>query len=226
MGMLKKIFHTTINFILYQGARIVFTCSLYPLYRIRVFGGKNIPRKGPVLLLSNHQSFWDPIMCQLPPHRWCYGVARDSLYEGKVLGFLLRHLNTIEIKRGQADIASMRRIINALKSGKCLFLYPEATRSRDGKIIDVKPGFSLLSRKTDAVLIPMVIDGAFDCWPREQKFPNLRGNVGIIYGEPIKREDIKGLPDKDFAKLVTGRLRDLQSEVRKNMGREPYDYSE
>ncbi len=224
MDMLKKIIDKIFVLILYQSARILFKGTLYPLYRIRSFGRKNVPKKGPVLLLCNHQSFLDPVICQLPLGRWTCGVARDSLYEGKVLGFLLRHLNTIPIRRGQADLASMRRIMSALKSGKCLFLFPEATRSHDGKIIDVKPGFSLLSRKTGAKVVPMVIDGTFDCWPRQKKFPSLKGRIGIIYGKPIDPEDIKGLPDKEFAEMIGGRLRDLQSEVRKNMGREPYDY--
>ncbi len=223
--MLKKIINRFLDVVLYQGARIFFKGVMYPMYRIRSYGKENVPKKGPVLLLCNHQSFFDPIVCQLPLYRWVCGVARDSLYKG-VLGFLLPHLNTIPIRRGQADLASMRRIMDALKKGKCLFLFPEATRSYDGKIIDVKPGFSLLSRKTGAKVIPMVIDGTFECWPRQKKFPKLTGRIGIIYGEPIEPGDIKELTDKEFAQIIGGRLRELQSKCRKNMGKEPYDYND
>ena len=223
--MLNKIIKRVFDFICYRGGRLFFKLWLCPMYRIRAFGKENVPKDGPMLLLCNHQSYFDPILCQIPLTRSVYGVARDSLYYNKVLAFFLHHVNTIPIRRGRADIASMRRIMSKLKDGWGVFLFPEATRTYDGKIIDVKPGFSLLSRKTGAKVIPVVIDGAYECWPRDKKLPSLTGRIAVIYGDPIEPEDIKGLSDKEFARIITGRLRALQSKCRKKMNREPFDYS-
>jgi len=140
------------------------------------------------------------------------------------MGSLLKKIYAIPIKRGQADLASMRRIMEVLKNGGAVCLFPEGTRTSDGRIQDVKAGFSLLSRKTGAKVVPAVVDGAFECWPRHKKIPSLIGKIGISYGEPILPEDIKGLTDDEFAQIVKGRLIELQHECRKKLKREPYDY--
>lgn len=219
--MFKKIF----QFICYHSGKTIFRIFLYPMYRIRSYGKKNIPQNGPLLILCNHQSFLDPIICQLPCRRPFCCVARDSLYNNKIFGFFLNNIHTIPIRPEKGDIASMRRIIEKLKDGWAVCLFPEATRTEDGKIIDVKPGFSLLCRKTGAKVMPMVVDGAFEAWPRHRKLPSLTGKIGVSYGEPILPEEIKGLTDKEFAQIITGRLRKLQTECRKKMNREPFDYS-
>ena len=198
---------------------------MYTLYRVRSYGRENFPKKGPVLLLCNHQSFLDPIFCQLPIVRTIHCVARDTLYENKFMGSLLNKIYAIPIKRGQADLASMRRIMTVLKAGGAVCLFPEGTRTSDGRIIGIKAGFSLLSRKTGAKVVPVIVDGAFESWPRQKKLPSLFGKIGVIYGEPILPEDIKGLTDDEFAQIIRGRLIQLQNECRKKQKKEPYDYS-
>jgi 1-acyl-sn-glycerol-3-phosphate acyltransferase len=209
----------------YRGGKFCFKVVLYLLYRVRPYNKDNFPKKGPVLLLCNHQSFLDPIFCQLPIIRTIHCVARDTLFENKITGPLLKKIYAIPIKRGRADLASMRRIMSVLKDGGAVCLFPEGTRTSDGRILDIKAGFSLLSRKTGAKVVPVIVDGAFECWPRHKKLPRLFGKIGISYGEPILPEDIKGLTDDEFAKIIKGRLIKLQGECRKKLKKEPYDYS-
>lgn len=209
----------------YRCGKFGFKIILYPLYRIRSYGTENFPRKGPVLLLCNHQSFLDPILCQLPIVRTIHCVAKDTLYDNKFMNWMLRKIYAIPIKRGQADLASMRRIMSVLKDGGAVCLFPEGTRTPDGRIIGIKAGFSLLSRKTNAKVVPAIVDGGFECWPRHKKLPRPLGKIGIIYGAPILPEEIKGLTDDEFAQIIRGRLIQLQNECRKKLKREPYDYS-
>lgn len=193
------------------------------LYRVRSYDMKNVPKTGPTLILCNHQSFLDPMFSQSWVRRSFCFVARDSLFEGR-LGKFLNQLYTIPIRRGQADIAAMRSIIAYTKAGYAVCLYPEATRTHDGKIADIKAGFGLLVRRSKATVVPVVIDGAFECWPRTQKFPKL-GKIRVVYGEPISSEQIAGLDNETFAAMVTRRMRTMQDECRIKAGKEPFDYS-
>ena len=209
----------------YQFGKCMCRAFFYPLYRIRAFGTQNVPKEGPILLLSNHQSFFDPILCQIPLKRDFYCVARDTLYKNKLFGAILLTVNTIPIKRGQADLSAMKTVISKIKQGWGMCLFPEATRTSNGKIADIKPGLGLISRRTGAKVVPVVIDGAFECWPRHKKFPSL-GRIGISYGEPITSEKVKELGDREFARFLTNQLREMQHECRIKLGREPFDYSD
>ena len=205
--------------------RIILTGTVCTLCRVCAYGMKNVPKKGPVLLLSNHQSFLDPMFSQSWIRRGFHFVARQSLYENRFFGFLIRYLYTVPIKRGQADLAAMRTIIDRLKVGSAICLYPEGTRTGDGRIAEIKPGFSLLSRKSGAKIVPVVIEGAFECWPRHKKFPKI-AKVVVSYGKPITPERIKELGDREFAKEITAQLRRMQNELRLKLGRNPFDYTQ
>ncbi|MFH1614686.1 MAG: (d)CMP kinase [Planctomycetota bacterium] len=194
------------------------------LLRMRVFGLSNVPQKGSVLLLCNHQSYLDPIFCGAPINRVLTYVARATLTKNRLYTFLTAKVDMIHIKRYKADITAMKTIIARLKNGCGVVLFPEATRSRDGRISNIKPGFSLLSRRSKAPVVPVVIDGAYECWPRNRKFPS-PAKVYVCYGQPISPEEIDRLSDKEFAKMITDTLRQMQYELRIKAGRTPYDYS-
>lgn len=218
-------FKKTFDFIAYWLIRTILKICSFTFYRIRVIGKENIPKKGALLLLSNHQSFLDPIFCQVTQFRTLHFVARDTLFRNKYFGGIIRLLKAKPIKRGQADMAAMRMTISTLKQGNAVCLFPEGTRTLDGRIHDLKPGLSLLSRRSGALALPVVIDGAYECWPKERKYPKI-GKVGIIFGKPFTPEEIKSLGDEKFAKVFTDRLRELQLELRTNLKREPFDYTD
>jgi len=209
----------------YHIARVMCAVVVCLPYRVRVYGRENLPKTGPVLVLSNHQSFLDPLFGQAMIGRRFLFLARDTLFKNRFFGALLRSISAIPIKRGQSDTATIKRVINELKRGRSVCLYPEGTRTSDGKIADMKPGVALLSRRSGAKVVPSVIDGAFECWPRHKKFPSL-GKIAVCYGEPITSEKVKELGDEGFAALLTARLRKMQNELRIRSGKQPFDYSE
>ena len=214
--LIKRIWHSIVS--------VFCAVTMVLLWRVRIYGRKNIPKKGAVLVLCNHQSYLDPFLAQSYILRNFHFIARDSLYEGKIVGPLMNSLLTIPIKQGEADIAAMRKIITKLKANSVVCLFPEGTRTFDGRIADVKPGFALLSRKGNAQVIPAVIDGAFEFWPRNQKLPKL-GKIAVMYGEAITPAQARELGDREFARVLTAKLREMQTELRKKIGREPFDYS-
>ena len=206
-------------------------CRLF--FRIRVYGRKNVPEEGPLLLVSNHQSFLDPVFCGIPLKRPLYFLARDTLFRPLVFcrrrkrgffGWLISSVNTIPVRRGKADLSAVKTIIGKLKEGSGVCLFPEATRTRDGKIAPFKPGFGLLCRRGKAAVVPVVIDGAFECWPRHKKIFSLGSEIVICYGECITAEQVKEMNNKELAKNLTDILRRMQNDCRIKHGKEPLKY--
>ncbi len=131
----------------------------------------------------------------------------------------------IPIRQGQADIGAIKTVISVLKLGRAVCLYPEGSRTFDGRIAEIKPGFGLISRRANVPIVPAVIDGAFECWPRTKKAPKLFGRVAVLYGKPIPAEHVKEVGDEVFAGELTRQLREMQAELRKKLGKDPYDYT-
>jgi len=195
------------------------------LFRWRFYGLDNIPDKGPFLLISNHQSFLDPIFCGAPPKRHLCFLARDTLFTNWFFGPLIASVNAIPVKRGQADISTIKKVIGKLQEGRGVCLFSEGTRTSDGKIQPIKPGLGLLSRRSDAAIVPVVIDGAFECWPRTKKIFSPGGSVIVNYGKAISAEQAKEMGDKKLAEYLTRTLRQMQAESRLEQGKKPYNYS-
>src|SRR4030042_467716 len=177
-------FRQTINDIWFRFAR--WWCWLFckVFFRMRFYGLENVPAKGPLIIASNHQSFLDPLFCGIVLKRPLCFMARDTLFKSRIFGPLFLSVNAIPVRRGQADISSIRKIIEKLKQGNGVCLFPEATRTSDGKIAPFKGGFTLLCRRGNAPVVPVLIDGAFECWPRHRKFPKPGSKISITYCQP------------------------------------------
>ncbi len=148
-------------------------------FRLHVYGKENVPEEGSLILISNHQSFFDPLLCGIYLKRPLYFLARDTLWKNRLFGKIISSVNTIPVRRGEADLSAMRTIIRKLKAGNGVCLFPEATRTKDGKISPFKPGFGLLCRRGKAAVVPVVIDGAFECWPKHKKFFSPGSKIAI-----------------------------------------------
>jgi len=216
-------FKETLKAVWYWLARWI--CRLFCMlfFRFRVYGRKNIPEKNAVILASNHQSYLDPILCGVPLKRHLHFVARDSLFTNTLFATLIASVNTIPVKRGKADVSTIKKVIGKLKEGKGVCLFPEGTRTSDGKIAMFKPGFGLLCRKSEATVVPVLIDGAFECWPRYKKIFS-RGAITICYGKAITPEQVKNMSDRKLAEILMDRLRQMQKDCRVRQGKEPYNY--
>ena len=118
----------------------------------------------------------------------------------------------------------MKKIIEELKTGNGVCLFPEATRTRDGKITPFKPGFGLLCRRGKAAVVPVVVEGAFECWPRHKKIFSPGSEITVCYGKCITAEQVKHMNDRELADNLTDTLRSMQNDCRIKLGKQPYDY--
>ena len=196
-------------------------CNLF--FRIQVYGRENVPDEGPFVLVSNHQSYLDPVFCGIPLKRPLYFLARGSLWKSRFFGWLISSVNTIPVKQGKADLSAMRKVIGKLKEGSGVCLFPEGTRTSDGKIASLKSGVGFLCRRAEAAVVPAVVDGAFECWPRHRKLFS-PGRIVVCYGKTIPAEQAKSMGDRKLAKVLTETLRQMQNDCRIKQGKKPYKY--
>lgn len=194
-------------------------------FRFKAFGQENVPKEGAVILVSNHQSFLDPVFCGLFLKRQLSYLARDSLFKNPFFRRLIVSLNAIPVRRGQADLGAVRAVLGRLREGRAVLLFPEATRTADGKISEFKAGLSFLCRKAGCGIVPVLIDGAYESWPRHKKFFSLGKRIVVRYGRYISEEEAKKMSDEGLAEHLTGVLRQMQDEVRIECGRKPFVYT-
>ncbi len=212
-----------LKFAWYWLARLGCRMFCIVLFRLRVYGRENVPSTGAVILASNHQSYLDPVFCGVGLKRHLAYVARESLFRYRLFALLIRSLDAVPIGRDKADIAAMKAIIARLRDGAAVCLYPEGTRTRDGRIIAVKPGFGLLCRRAKAVVVPVLIDGGFDVWPRYNRLFR-PGRVMVRFGQPLSPAQIATMGNEDLADHLTRTLRQVQNAARLQQGKPLYDY--
>jgi 1-acyl-sn-glycerol-3-phosphate acyltransferase len=152
--------------------------------RLKVEGLENLPKEGGALLAANHQSFLDILVVGAAVRRHVTFVARDTLADTWWLAHVMRRCGAILIRRGTSDRAAIRAMSEHLSAGDVVAIYPEGTRTRDGKLREFKGGVVMAARLGGVHIVPVGIRGAFDAWPRGRSIPWPR-RVGVRFGRPI-----------------------------------------
>lgn len=180
----------------------VFCCD----YRCR---GHHALPEGSALVVANHESFLDPLLVGLPFERPISYLARHNLFAVPVIGLMLRNTYVIPINRDAASTASIRAATRLMRHGFLVGLFPEGTRSSDGRLGELKPGFIALLRQARVPIIPVGVAGSREVLPRGAKFPR-RGRVRIVFGSPLPWSEIEPLTKR-------GREDDLLGVIRAHM---------
>jgi 1-acyl-sn-glycerol-3-phosphate acyltransferase len=154
-------------------------------FRLRYVHRERMINHGPVILAANHQSYLDPPFAGSASDRAIYFLARRSLLDGAVLGWLLPKLNVIPVDSDSGkDRTALKALIRILKAGEGTLVFPEGQRTLDGTLQPALPGLGLVIAKTMAPVVPIRIFGAYAAWPAGQKWPRCRP-VTVVVGEPI-----------------------------------------
>lgn len=165
-----------------------------------------MPAEGSVLVLSNHQSHLDPMLVAVVCNRKLNFLARQSLFDFKPLGWLIHSLDAIPLDRDGLGLAGLKETLRRLKRGEAVLVFPEGTRSPDGAMGPLKPGFISLARRGKAALVPMGISGAYECWPRKTRWPRT-GRIWVEFGSAISPEQVASLDDEALLAEVERRIR-------------------
>lgn len=185
--------------------RVVFAVWL----RYRARGVERIPTVGGGLILSNHQSFLDPLLIGLPLSRPVSYLARDTLFPVPIVGWILRHTYVMPINREAAGTASLRETLRRMEQGFLVGVFPEGTRSVDGSVGTLKPGFAALVRRSSLPVYPVGIAGANRAMGRNSLILKPY-RVCVVFGEPIPPDEIARLSQK-------GREDELVATVRERI---------
>lgn len=172
-------------------------------YRFRMYGCDKIPRTGPIIFISNHQSYYDPILNGLcVTKRQFTAIAGQHLWRFKPLGWLLKSYGCVFVSSSAGDKGPLRAALQQLEAGRCVLIYPEGGRSSDGLIGPFQRGVLLLLRKSNATVVPMGVAGTYEAWPRTRALPRLSGRMVAVCGEPRSTEEIlRDGPEAAFANM-------------------------
>ncbi|MDQ0858606.1 1-acyl-sn-glycerol-3-phosphate acyltransferase [Bacillus sp. V2I10] len=165
----------------YQFARGAVASVFFPLYRIEVKGKEHFPKEGAVLLCSNHIDNLDPPTVGISAPRQVYFMAKEELFQVPVLGGILRKVGSFPVKRGMSDREALRNGLNVLKDGGVLGLFPEGTRSKDGKLGKGLAGAGFFALRSNALVVPCAVIGTYKPFQK----------VKVFFGEPINLDPLR-----------------------------------
>lgn len=132
-------------------------------------------------------------------------MARDTLFANPAFGWLIDTLNAFPVKRGEGDVGAIKETLRRLKRGALITVFPEGTRTPDGAIGPMRSGVVLLARKARVPLVPTLILGAFDAWPRRQLLPS-PSPVLVAHAEPLTPEQIDAMEPEACMDAVRARI--------------------
>lgn len=206
----------------YIGCSLIVRAASSVYFRLRTVDRHHVPLTGPVILASNHVSYLDPplIGCTLP--RTIHSMARKSLFDNPILSWVMRGLAALPIDRDGGGGAGLKTIFERLGVGAGILLFPEGTRSPDGRIHPAKAGIGLIIIRSTAPVIPVRMLGAYDAWGRHQRLPR-PARITIVYGPPIDfgslRNETKTC-DKTRLKAIYQEAADRTMDAIRQLGRD------
>lgn len=176
-------------------------------FRGEVVGLDHLPKRGGVLLAANHASHLDPPMIGCQISRQIAYFARKTLWKGGVSSWWLDAVGVIPVDRdGGQDVGAIKRVLKALKEERGLILFPEGTRTLDGRLQPARPGVGFMACKTQVPVVPVRIFGSFEAFGKGGPL-RLGTPVTIVFGPPLLPADYDDpKAGKERAQLASERI--------------------
>ena len=179
---------------------------LFPLLvDIRITGSENIPRSGPVLVVSNHRSYTDPAVLGVACPRRIHYLAKSELFgRSRLFERFIRALGAVPIRRHGHAGSTIRRAEELLAAGKVVGMFPEGGIHTSG---DLKPGVALIAARTDVPIVPVHLSGTRGMYDPEAYLLRAR-KVRVSVGKPFHSRDVGDPSDRArFAERLLARIR-------------------
>ncbi len=193
-------------------------------FGLRVRGAEHVPASGPALIVSNHQSILDPPVIGGAARRQIYFLAKAELFRIPMFGSLIRALHARPVRREGSDPGALRTAAQLLGEGKALLVFPEGTRSLNGRLGEGKPGVGMLAVTSGAPVVPVYVSGTLEALPKGSAWPRGRhgddardrGVEGAAAPAPVARTS--GAVAKSDAPAISikgGSAENMETENRK-----------
>jgi len=177
-------------------------------FRGEVVGRENLPCEGAFLVAGNHVSFLDPPLIGVHVSRQLCFFARKTLWKPGFASWWLDAVGTIPVDRdGGQDVSALKRVLRSLKENKGLILFPEGTRSPDGRMRAPKSGVGFIACRAQVPVVPARIFGSFEAFGKGVKFPRLGTPVSVVFGPPLTPADYdEPAADRDRYQIASERI--------------------
>jgi 1-acyl-sn-glycerol-3-phosphate acyltransferase len=208
----------------YWVLKVVLTPLFRLLWRCRVEGRGHVPRHGPVILAPNHVSFCDSLFVPLVVHRRVTFVAKAEYFDRRRTAWFFRAAGQIPMHRqgGSASERALAAARDVLHSGRVLGIYPEGTRSPDGRLYRGHTGVARLALGCGVAVVPVGVVGTTEVQPRGSMMLRPFRTVIVRFGEPLDLSRFTGEPADDPLALRTV-TDELMFEIRRLSGQEYVD---
>lgn len=193
----------------YAVAKFLVKISMSIAFNLHFEGRENIPKDTAVIYASNHRTNADPPLVGCAAYGKHAFMAKEELFKNQLFGGLIKALGAFPVSRGKGDTGVIDTAVEALNSGKSLMIFPEGTRSKDGKVHKGHAGAALISARSGKQIIPVGI-----VFGEKLKF---RTRVTVKYGKPINPADYCEICDepnpRQLVKLKNRYMADIKSLV-------------
>ncbi len=194
---------------LYPVARFIAFLVFHTVCPVKYHHRERVNRKPPYIMISNHFSYWDPLINGSIVHPDITFLGKKELTSSPFMKFIFDHLHMIPIDRHNMDMAAVRACMAALKNGEILGIYPEGTRHHSGIMEEMEDGVALIALRGNVPIVPMLIPGKLKAF-----------RINHVYiGEDIQTEDLRaqGINKETCARLMD-RIRAAYDVLKKEAG--------
>lgn len=158
---------------------------------LRFVGTEHIPGAGPLIIAPSHVTYADPVLISIPVRRPVYYMAWDVLFGIPVFSWMIRRLRAFPVDIESADPRATREAVRLLEAGEVVMIFPEGSRSPDGRLQRFKLGAFRLACSRGVTILPVTIVGGHEAWPPGRVLPR-PGRLTIVYHPPIAPPSIAG----------------------------------
>jgi 1-acyl-sn-glycerol-3-phosphate acyltransferase len=191
----------------------------YPFVRLYLSltrdGVEHLPRQGAAIVVSNHVSYMDAILLGSASPRPVHFIVLQWMYDLLLLRWFYWGMGAIPVRAG-SDGRGLRRALRALQGGRMVGLFPEGTRSQDGRFGEARPGAALLAAMSRAPVVPAFIDGAATSLPVGGRFPR-PARIHVRFGPPLRFPEGTSAREREavasFARRLEDAIRELEASA-------------
>ncbi len=209
--------HSTFGKCLYAVLWVLSRTLGVSLFGVRSRFVEPLPKEGGLIVLSSHQTFLDPLLLGLATDRRLSSLARSSLYTFKPFGAVITALDAVPIDREASALTAMKTVIQRLKRGAAVIIFPEGARTFDGHLGEFKSGFALIAKRAGVPVVPVAIVGGFECWPRTRLLPR-PGRIRLEFGKILTADEVAAMTEKDVFEVCSRRIEELDARAREALG--------
>ena len=187
----------------YWAGWLVVRLILLVYARVELVGAENVPRRGGLIIVSNHLNNADPGTVGVFMRRRVVFMAKEEMFQWPIWGLYVRLIGAFPVRRFEADLKALRRSVQVIRRGQALFMFPEGTRSKTGSLCRGHPGTAMVALRAGAPILPVAITGT-----EAVRMPGLflrpfrRTRVRLVIGEPFFLPSVKRPKAEDYERCT------------------------